>query len=371
MQQSQLSYRAWLTLLAALLLLVAWPALVLAASFDHGGLARQVLERHIRPGYDALVKETQSLKAQSEAFCAAAQDGSLDAVRAAFRSTVLAWSRMEHIQFGPVMEERRGTRMLYWPDRKSLGRKQIRRALLKKDASVLTKEALAAKSVAVQGLGAIEQLLFWEADEDFAKAADTRDHRCGYLTAASANVAAIAEEIVSGWSSGGDAERTLLTPGPDNPAYLSDTEVTLEIAKSLLVGLEKLRDVKIAGPLGLRRKSARRTSAAFERSGLSTAAIIADLEGLIELFRKGGIMERLDAHETGIGKAILFDMEQALKTLKTLPASMKQAATDEDGTAQDDLIAVGFPLKNARGEANRVLAEAAGLTLGFNALDGD
>ena len=48
---------------------------------------------------------------------------------------------------------------------------------------------------------------------------------------------------------------------------------------------------------------------------------------------------------------------------------MKQAAVEPQTEAK--LIAIGFPLKHARGATSRVLADAAGLSLGFNALDGD
>jgi len=48
---------------------------------------------------------------------------------------------------------------------------------------------------------------------------------------------------------------------------------------------------------------------------------------------------------------------------------MKEAI--EDPEMEDKLMAVGFPLKNAKGETARVLAQGAGLALGFNALDGD
>ncbi len=355
--------------LVLLCLAVFWPGSPRAESFDHAGLARQVLEQHIRPGYATLLEATWAFETKATRFCRAAPGADMAPVRAAFADLVLAWSRIEHIQFGPVMADRRNARILYWPDRKSLGRKQIARAVSKRDPSVLALDTLAAKSVAVQGLGAAEYLLYRTGVEAFAAAGEVRDHRCGYLTTVAANLARIGEAIVSDWSADSAFAKTYSSPGPDNPSYLEASEVTLEIAKAFLVGLERLRDIRIAGPLGLGRKTARRTRAAFEPSGLSTRALAAYLEGLVALFAKGGLQARIEGHEAGMGKAILADLTQALTQLQSIATPMQQAA--ETPETENKLIAIGFPLKNARAETSRVLAEAAGLSLGFNALDGD
>ena len=50
-------------------------------------------------------------------------------------------------------------RILFWPDRKSIGLKQVQAALAAKDTSITDAGKLKGKSVAVQGLGALEFLL--------------------------------------------------------------------------------------------------------------------------------------------------------------------------------------------------------------------
>lgn len=337
--------------------------------FDHEVLAQQFLERHVRPGYAALGKAADAFEETAKAACGPAPGAALETLKPPFRKLVLAWSRVEHIRFGPVMQKKRHARMLYWPDRKGLGRKQVAKAVRKRDRTVADAASLAAKSVALQGLGALEFLLYGPGAANIDKPGASRMHRCAYILAVAANVSRIAAEIEADWDGDGAYAGVFLSPGPENPAYLEPAEVTFEIAKSFLTGLARLRDIRIAGPLGLQRGKARRARAAFESSRLSSEAIAATLEGLVSLYEKGGLRERIERHEAGMGGAIHNDLVQPLEVLHSIKMPMKEAAADPE--VEDKLIAIGFPLKNAREQATRVLAQAAGLSLGFNALDGD
>lgn len=356
------------TICALLLLAAATTLPSRADDFDHTGLARQVAERHIRPGYARLLEKAGTLRSEAEAFCGGGREN-LDGLHAAFRDLVLTWSAISHIRFGPVMDAHRHSRILYWPDRKSLGFRQIRRALKNKSRNVTSAKALAEKSVAMQGLSAIEQILYWDVEKQLLATGETRTHRCGYLAAASQNLARIADALVSGWAPDAEFTAIFLKPGTGNPQYLEPSEVTLEIAKAFIVGLERLRDIKVAGPLGLRPNNPSRVRVPFEQSKLSTRAVEAELKGLISMFEDGGLRARIEAHEAGMGDAIAFDLEQALKSLNRVKVPI--AAVAKATQTEDELIATGFPLKNAREQASRVLSAAAGLSLGFNALDGD
>lgn len=351
----------------AVLFLASMPAR--ADSFDHAGLAKQVLEQYIGPGYTNLAEKAKALHKRASAFCFGDSGKDLAGLRDAFRDMVFAWSAVSHVRFGPVMDEHRHPRILYWPDRKGLGFRQIRRALGNRSKSVTSAKSLAEKSVALQGLSAIEQLLYWDAETQLLTPGETRKHRCGYLTAASENLSNIADALVSGWAPDAEFTSTFVKPGTDNPRYLEPSEVTLEIVKTFVVGLERLRDIKVAGPLGLRPNNPARVVVPFEPSKLSMRAMQAELEGLIDLFERGGLKSRIEKHEAGMGDAIVFDLETALNSFRRIQLPIKEVTKNAE--AENELIATGFPLKNAREQASRVLSEAAGLSMGFNALDGD
>lgn len=339
------------------------------ADFDHSGLARDVVEQHIQPGYARLHERTMRLDAAVKVFCEKATARSLDPLKDAFTDAALAWAFIEHVRFGPVMKQERHARMMYWPDRKGIGRRQVARALRKRDASVTSQASLQNKSVALQGFGALEQILYGQGNDGLLKPGPSRKHRCGFMQAIAANMAKISGSVLEAWSREGSYRKVFFAPGADNPVYLEPSEVTLEIAKMFLVGLERLRDVRIAGALGLQKNSSRKKSVAFEASGLSMQALVANLEGLAHLFREGGIMKRLETAESGIGRALQNDLDISLKEMRSI--SVPVAAAVENPESEGKLIAVGFPLKNVREETARVLSQAAGLSLGFNALDGD
>ena len=355
--------------LAIMLGFSVWITSARAAEFDHAGLARQTLERHIRPGYEQLLGAAGKLEIAIETFCKAPPGSDLKPVKDAFSEALLAWSRIEHLRFGPIMKKTRHARMVYWPDPKGLGRKQVAAALEAHDESVATTETLQGKSVALQGFGALEYILFAKGSDQLSRPGAARKHRCAFMQAIAANITHISREVLKQWSQAGGYTAIFLQPGPGNAAYLEPDEVTLEIAKSFIIGLQMVRDIRIAGPLGLQRKNSRRQRAAFESSGLSTMTITANLVGLVHMYQEAGLMERIGAHEAGMGKAIQSDLVQSLKTLRSISLPMKAAVEDPD--SEDKLMAVGFPLRNARGEASRVLAQGAGLSLGFNALEGD
>src|SRR5690606_22737995 len=89
-------------------------------------------------------------------------------VRAQFPAVVTAWSRIELYRFGPLMAQNRSDRILFWPDRKGIALRQVQAILADKDEAALAPETLARKSVAVQGLGALEFVLHGTGSEDLA-----------------------------------------------------------------------------------------------------------------------------------------------------------------------------------------------------------
>ncbi len=68
--------------------------------------------------------------------------------------------------------------MLFWPDRKGTGLKQVQAALASKDPTAADAAQLAGKSVAMQGLGALEFVLYGTGSEELATAGES--YRCAY-----------------------------------------------------------------------------------------------------------------------------------------------------------------------------------------------
>ncbi|MGO4839787.1 imelysin family protein, partial [Rhizobiaceae sp. 2RAB30] len=150
----------------------------------------------VKPAYAAFHGATNGLKSSLATLCATPTSANLDAARAAFRTTTDAWSRVEIIRIGPITEENRLERVLYWPDRKGIGLKQVQAVLAEQDATATDASTLAGKSVAMQGLGALEFVLFGT-DSDKLAAGD--QFRCAYGSAISGNLDDISGKVQTGW----------------------------------------------------------------------------------------------------------------------------------------------------------------------------
>jgi hypothetical protein len=366
-----------IVLLGALFVSALLPAAALAQEttsppFDHAGLARQALERHILPGYARLVSAARSLDETMAAHCRARTPASRKTVEAAFDTLVTAWGRIEHITFGPIARHERLERIMFWPDRRGIGARQVANALSKRDPDVLDVARLAGKSVAMQGLPALDTLLFAKDDTTEPEA---RRHRCGFAAAIAANLANIARSVSEEWTGANGFSDIWLAPGPANAHFLKPSETTLALAKAFDKGLENVRDQRLAGPLGLTAQR-RKIPAPLSRSDRTMHLVVANIEGLRELYVDGGIERTIaaarssDASDGGSELAKLIANELATVRTGLTAVAATRLPFDNDASVQR-LIALGYPLKNARTTAAALLAKAAGLPIGFNASDGD
>ena len=184
------------------------------AEADHAGIARAALEQYIRPGYTDLAESAEALSQSVGALCEQPSATALKGAQTAFAATVAAWSKIEPIRFGPVAEADRYERIFYWPDPKGLGGRQVHEALAKQDQGVTDSKALAGKSVALQGLPALEDLLYGDGAEALVKGAGPAAFRCRFAASIAANVAAMTKEIEQGWQKGAPYTKAYLEPGP-------------------------------------------------------------------------------------------------------------------------------------------------------------
>ena len=189
------------------------------AETDHAAIARAALNEVIRPGYAALAEETAALGEKVGALCEAPSSASLEAGRKAFAAAVAAWSKVEILRFGPIVADHRYERLFFWPDPKGLGDRQIRDALAMRDESVTKPDALSGKSVALQGLPALEYLLYGDGAETLAAPSSDGAFRCAFARAVAANSDAIAKSVAEEWREGSLYEKSFLAPGADTTPY--------------------------------------------------------------------------------------------------------------------------------------------------------
>src|SRR5512143_1347522 len=152
------------------------------AETDHAAIAKASLTEVIRPGYVALAAATFSLHDRVATLCNTPSADALKDARGAFAGAVDAWSKVEIFRFGPIVQDRRYERLFFWPDPKSLGLRQIEDTLAKKDEGATDPAKLAAKSVALQGLPALEYLLYGDGADGLATGGETAAFRCSFAS---------------------------------------------------------------------------------------------------------------------------------------------------------------------------------------------
>jgi uncharacterized protein len=339
------------------------------AEADHAAIARAALGEVIRPGYAALAETTAALSAKVQTLCAQPSAATLKETRDAFAGAVAAWSRVEILRFGPMIQDHRFERLFYWPDPKGLGLKQIRDALAKNDEAVTDPQTLSAKSVALQGLPALEDLLYGDGGESLAQGGGDASFRCRFAASIAANDARIAKDVTEGWGEGAPFAKTFLDPGPSDSVYHAPKEVTLDLFKAFTTGIELVRDQKLARPLGASSAEAKPKLAAFWRSGLTFANMEDNIEGVRALFAHGGFAQVVAGESPGVENSILFDLDRAIEVLRGIDKPVAEAFKDDALRAK--LEALRVALKGAVQTAGDMIARGAGLSFGFNAMDGD
>lgn len=342
------------------------PATVQAA-VPAADVIAQAIDGFIRPAYSDLVERTASLETSVEALCAAPSPASLEAARAGFEQAVQSWSNVELIMFGPIREGNRLERMLFWPDRKSIGLKQVQAALAAKDPDAADAEKIAGKSVAMQGFGALEYVLFGTDAEQLA----TTDgaYRCAFGAAVAGNIAAISAEVRDDWNKPDGFAAIWASPGPDNLTYRNGSEAVTELMGVFINGLEVVRDVRLKGFLGLRPEKDKPKQALYWRSQGTTAALAANLDGLGGLFQASHLADALAPDARWIAESIEIQFANGAEAARSVSGPIEEAL--DDPTRREKLDYLGTVTSSLSNLFGVRLSGEFGLTAGFSSLDGD
>ena len=110
------------------------------------GVMAKAVDDVIRPGYRRFHASASALTGAMNGLCAAPSSDTLAKAKAAFANTVSAWSEIEMVRLGPVLEKNRFERILFYPDRKGLGLKQVQAALASGNEADTKAETIAGKS---------------------------------------------------------------------------------------------------------------------------------------------------------------------------------------------------------------------------------
>jgi len=348
------------SLLAAVLILAG-----LSAAHAADGVGSRVSTAFVAPTVEALSTASERLDADIAGLCAAPDEAALKTARAAFGIVVADWGRASVLRFGPLVSDNRFERLFFWPDPRGIALKQVQGLLAEKDPQAIA-GGVSGKSAALQGLPALEFALFGTGAEALATG-DT--YRCEFASAIARNIAGLAADIRDGWSPDMPFAKSFATPAPDGEPYRSEAEVHGEIVKALSTALQFVRAAELLPPLGEEAKKANGRRAPFWRSRLTVPLISAQAAGVLDLLEAAGYEETLPEDSRYIAGSIRFELSNAVRVLGQVQADPEGAFSSEPDRGR--FVFAELALHHASELITRDLAAALGLTMGFNALDGD
>ncbi|NTF30715.1 imelysin family protein [Rhizobium skierniewicense] len=332
---------------------------------------RSVMEKavdgFIRPGYDGFRDSAEALEGKMQALCAAPSADTMAAAKAGFADAAHAWAGIEIVRVGPVIEQNRFERVLYYPDKKGLGLKQVQRYLSEKDESVTTPQGLRAKSVAAQGFGALEYVLYGTGAD--AILTDRNGFRCRYGAAIAGNVANIGKELSELWDAPDGMAKNWKEPGPANPVFRDEREALVALLGILVHGSEAIRDQRIEtfykGPDNAKFPR----TAIYWRSGLTWKSIGDNVFAVQTLLHKAGMNELLPPDQRSIMGSIDFIAKSMVRVSGTIEPDVEKALDDDKERAKVDYLLLNG--KDLIYRINDQYGGAVGLSSGFSFADGD
>lgn len=337
----------------------------------YGSLNLALVQQHVLPRYEKLSVAFEWLEQQAQKFCAAPREANVRVFKTAYHRAMDAWMGIQHIRFGPIDEKYRFFKIQFWPDTHGTIGKQLKKFLAKMAQGHTSFEQFKAGSVAIQGLPALEQLLFSKSHPLFPQT-EKNKNRCELSSWIATNLAQIAQEILQEWQEEGGFQTVIATASAGNEFYLSDKEVAQDFFSSFLTGLQWMEESKLVAPLGKSEKKARPKHSESWRSERSLENILFNLQGLIELYQ-GGELRNFEGIVCQQDEAacVRFNeqFQEVAQAANQISMPLSQAVLDPKERVQ--MAKLRQELKQLFLLAEEDLLHTLKLHLGFNALDGD
>jgi len=332
-----------------------------------------LLDHHILPRYEKLVAAATAFAGAVRGFCAGSGTAGLADVRERYHGVMDAWMGVQHLNFGPVELFMRSHRLYFWPGARGKVAGALK-ALMEDDSEgALSPGNLAEASVAVQGLPAVEYLLYTDETLEGGDAAGSP--QCTVLAAVSVNIQVMAEAIVADWRGGDiDFKRLFLNPAPENAYYDTHRSATLDLFKSFHGGLQIIADIKLKPVVGDTADTARPRLVESRKTGRALRNITINLEALESLYLgEGGpgLSELVSKHgkDDKLDPLMRKAFRMTLETTGSIDAPLADAIADAQQRSQAaKLLTQVLALKQI---VKSRVASSLGVAVGFNAMDGD
>lgn len=214
-------------------------------------LVRSVLVENILPWHKSLEEDLISLHNQSQHFCGEPSSSGLTILKDAWHQAMHSWSSLAAINFGPIDDTNAAWRFQFWPDPLNYVHRKFK-SRLKGYNEAISKDDLAAASIAIQGLSAMEYLLFDEvtqADRFYSSSSVS----CKVLKNTAYNLMIEGQKLNEAWQT--HYQEAWLSSLNDENALEKHKHYLEEILNGVLTNLILIKEKKLGAPLGLKASS--------------------------------------------------------------------------------------------------------------------
>lgn len=332
-----------------------------------------IVKAHVVPRYQQLADASLKLEKETEALCSDPSEQHLQQVQSGFHQMMDAWARVQHLRIGPAESLERYHRFQLWPDKHNTGNKQIAKLLAKEDIALLEEQRFQESSVAIQGLSALERLLFSKKTslDQFIINGKT-SYRCHVVKAISHNLKIMSHGLRDDWDNKPPFEMLFIAAGgmmyelKEEKDISVRKEITAVFFNNLYTQVQSIIDQKLLRPLGKSGKVKPRYLESW-RSLRSLRNIELNLKSLESLY------------DTGFASAIEADgdlhskIKQAFKRTHDAAAAIKAPLYTalENKDQQQEIETLLTSVRQLQSLLTGPLPETLDIELGFNALDGD
>jgi predicted lipoprotein len=287
----------------------------------------RAVEKFIRPGYAKFHGDMVMLKTAMDDLCTTPGPTAFAEVREDFTAAVASWSAISIIRIGPIADNNRLARILSWPDPEGRAAAEVKAAVAGGDKALTDAKSLATRSPALQGLTALEYVLYGEGAKDLRGSGGS--FRCHYGAAIAQNVQTIAENVQEAWDDPKGFRALWVSPGPQNPIYRDQREMLAGLVAQFS---DALRPARATHPDSLSDggKADNAGDFPFSLSHNTFQSLAAELDGMRLLFESSKIGSLLKPNDKWIADSISFEFRNAHDTLATLtkPGEKPLSAAD-------------------------------------------
>jgi predicted lipoprotein len=335
----------------------------------------------IIPHHQRLHDDITVMDKSIDSLCNEPSNDALIAVQNAWRRAMSTWSGLSVVDFGPIDSLNALWKFQFWPDPLNLVHRKFKSRLSGR-ISTNTADDLANASVAIQGLSAVEYLLFDPALDPLRNTA-RQPQFCAILKNTSLNLQQYAVLLNDRWANNyGDRWHSKIIDQQRSGFLKQNFE---KLFSSVVATLEASVELKLAKPLGLSKVIQSPEKIDFIempqpnpwrleswRSKNSLQNLQSNLEFLHEMYSHerglGWLLVELSNKNKKLDRKIRRKFDQVFSAMASfeepLFVTIEQGDFDEIRALMRTLIELHFLIKNR-------YAEATDITFRFNSLDGD